>query len=300
MQVLVGVAPARLAAPTRRSREPASVADQDHQRVAAQALEWQTFGGQAIFLEMGAATKRADENRMYELVGQMASVGEQIALARAAGVEVALWREVRDATEPDAEHEMSMRAMAEAQCLFVIGTGHALANVAVRALCLDRKLRAELAKKFAGRGASPTFEPFSERPRDWVSMNRESSRRIRAVAKASGAQEIMKLIEPVAAVGLGKAWCKLVARRGEDFHRWRPQTHGIEGVPRRSPWKRDGEARVLALGHRTYTDAVGRADETANLADDVMLMLAVSMEAFMSRWSDASTRLAGAGFEPAH
>jgi len=45
---------------------------------------------------MGAATRGVDEGRLYALAGQMAGVGEQLALAYAAAVEVALWQ---DATE---------------------------------------------------------------------------------------------------------------------------------------------------------------------------------------------------------
>ena len=190
-----------------------------------------------------------------------------------------------------------MRAMAEAQSLFVIGTGHGLANLTVRALCLDRKLRADLIKRFTHIGSSPNFGPFSEKPVDWLSMNAKTCKKIRAVAKASAAQEVIKLVEPVATLGKGQPWRNLVDRRGEDFHRWRPQSHGIEGVPRTSPWKQKDKSQVLKLGHSPYEETAKRADETARVATEAMLELARSMEAFMDRWPAASGHLGGPRFK---
>ena len=149
---LVGMAPRRLAVGTRRRRPPRSVANEEHERVARQALEWQQTAGHAVFWEVGATAQGSDEGRAYALAGQIASAGEQLALAHAAAVEVALWREFREKTDPDAEYEMCMRGMAEAQCLFVIGTGHALANVAVRALAISQALRLELTKRAGASG----------------------------------------------------------------------------------------------------------------------------------------------------
>lgn len=220
-----------------------------------------------------------------------------MALALAGAVEVALWQELRSKGEPGVSHEMSMRGMAEAQCLFVMGAGHAIANVAVRTLALDPSLRGELTKRFRRRKASPTFEPFSMGREDWISLNTEACRSIRAAAQQYGAQEVQRLIEPVAAFGTGDSWRNLVKRRGEDFHRWRPQTHGVEGVPRTSPWERQGRTRVLGLGHPTYEDAHGLADATARLASQAMIDLATSMRAFREHWPAARGRLGGPKFK---
>ena len=97
-----------------------SVSDERHEHVAAEAFRWQQTAGEATFWEAASASQSGNA---YALAGQMASAGEQVGLAHAAGVEVALWRESREKRPFDAAHEMSMRAMAEAQLLFVIGTG---------------------------------------------------------------------------------------------------------------------------------------------------------------------------------
>jgi hypothetical protein len=150
---------------------PASVDDEAHRFVVHQALEWQQVAGSASFWEMAAIT--AVEGMAYALAGQIGAAGEQLALAYAAGVAVALWRERRRQLEPaDVETEMCMRAMAEGQTLFVTGTGHAFANVGLRSLTMDEGLRALLIEKYRRRdGSAPTFDPFSTDVRNWLSLN---------------------------------------------------------------------------------------------------------------------------------
>jgi hypothetical protein len=227
----------------------------------------------------------------------MASAGEQLGLAHAAAVEVALWREVRESAAPDPADEMCMRAMAEAQCLFVMGTGHALANLAVRALAHDRTLREELCRKLRRGRSRPTFDPFSQNRADWVSLNAETCNAVRAVAQASGAKGAVRLVEPVVDFGTGQAWKALQERRGEDFHRWRPQSHGVEGVPQTSPWQRGDRSRSLSISHPLYDETQGLADETARVASEAMLELARSMAAFMQAWPSAAVCLGGPKFK---
>lgn len=293
----MALAPLRLAFDPERRRLPESATDEEHRYVLRQALDWQQAATHAVFWEMGAAVSEEDEGRVYALAGQMASAGEQLTLANAAGVEVALWREARSTASPDPEQEMCTRAMAEAQCLFVIGTGHALANVAVRALALDLTMRDELSTRLRPRGTTPAFAPFSRDRHDWVSMNADTCKAVRAVAQSSGVADVIALVEPVVAVGLSTNWAMLSERRGEDFHRWRPQTHGLQGVPRTTPWKRSGNTRVLSLGHPAYEEAQGLADETADAAATVMADLARAMEAFMNDWPRASGDLGGPTFQ---
>jgi hypothetical protein len=218
--------------------------DEGHQRVVDQAVVRQTKSSDAVFWELAGEGPGKEEGRRYALAGQMASAGEQLGLAYAAGAEVALWREWQTKASNHAEGELPMRAVAEAQCLFVIGTGHAVVNVAARALALDSALRAELIKRFKS-----DFDPFSQEPNDWPSLNKEACKKIRAVARSSAAEELAELVDPVVTFGLGRTWQALVVRRGVDFHRWRPQTHGVEGVPQKSPVEARGRNR--SSRHRT-------------------------------------------------
>ncbi len=296
-RVLVGLVPMGLAVPGDRDGLPRSVADDPHERLAELALEMQQAAGHAEFWEMGAAGRGGTaDGSVYALAGQMASVGEQIALAHAAAVEVALWRDHRETAEDDAADEMRMRAMAEAQCLFVVGAGHASANLAVRALAVNAALRRKLISEFTRGRSVPTFAPFSEAPRDWVSLSGATCRKLQAVAQSAGHDEVAQLVEAVAEFGLSPSWRALTERRGKDFHRWRPQTYGIEGVSHASPWTIGPKSRSLSVSRRSYEEAKGLADETARLATEAMLKLAAAMRAFMDRWLTASPHLGGPKF----
>lgn len=285
------VVPARLArAPIREL--PSAVSDEAHKRVRDQALSWQQVGGHATFWEMAA--QEANEGYAYALAGQMASAGEQLALAYAAGVEVALWQEDHQGPYgPEVAREMGVRAMAEAQSLFVIGTGHALVNVAVRALSLRQDLKAQLIATFFSGNVVGTFDPFSSERSDWLSMNKLTCTKLRKIAKGSNSQDIIDLIVPVTGYGLGRAWNELIERRGKDFHRWRPQTHGLQGVPLRSPWRHDATSRSLGIGTPSYEDAKGLAAEVGRVAGEAMLELAGAMESFYGAWPAASNLLGG-------
>lgn len=58
----------------------------------------------------------------------------------------------------------------------------------------------------------------------------------------------------------------------------------------------DGSESGLNLGHPTYDEARGLADETARLASEAMMDLALSMEAFMEGWPVGSGHLGGPKF----
>jgi len=177
-----------------------------------------------------------------------------------------------------------MRAMAEAQCLFVMGAGHSFANVAVREIALDSKRRKALVEKLSI-SSKQTFAPFSNERWDYVSMNCKTCTAIEEVASEMGGSYLEEVIEPVVEFGMGKAWAKLDERRGEDFHRWRLQSDGIAGVPRRTPWSVKNGVGTLGIGSQSYDDARGLADEVSHVATEAMLELARAMEKFMNLWN---------------
>ena len=94
---------------------------------------------------------------------------------------------------------MTIRANAEGQSLFVLGAGHGLANVCVRALALSPPLRSDLSKRFTGGQSS--FPPYSNERKDWVPLNEQTARHVRDVAAASGAADVMAFAEPIAELG---------------------------------------------------------------------------------------------------
>ncbi len=302
IETLSGLIPGRLVAAEHPLPLPAPVADERHETVRQQALFWQALSQDAWFWEM--VSTAPVEGTAHALAGQMAAAGEQLALAYSAGVEVALWQAEPETGGFDVAREMSTRAMAEAQSLFVIGASHAFANIAVRALTLRDDLKSRLVEECARAGQVPTFDPFSEQQEDWLSLNKDTCTRLRKVAAASGSQNIAALMEPVVSYQRSQDWRVLFGRRGTDFHRWRPQTHGVAGVAKKTPWQhtppRDGGPgeRVLPLGQPVYEEARGLAADVAQVATDGMLALADAMERFLEAWMKASYELGGPEYKP--
>lgn len=293
---LIAVVPMRLASAPHRALPPRA-ASEEFEAVAQQALAWQETASMASYWEMGSRGNADPNNagRVYAFAGQIAAAGEQLALAHGAAVEVAIWEEVRAGSKLDASYEMSMRALAEAQCLFVIGTGHALINVVARALAMKAELRDRLGHAFVRDGHNPTFEAFSNDRNDWLSLNRSTCSRLDKAA-ADQPKEVTAMISPMVAFVTGTAWKTIVERRGQDFHRWRPQSDGIEGVPRSNPWQQVPGGRSLNSSVGPYTDGTGLADEVAEIANAAMFKLAATMCATRGAWPAASGHLGGPKF----
>ena len=72
-----------------------------------------------------------------------------------------------------------------------------------------------------------------------------------------------------------------------------PQTHGIQGLPRKSPWQHAAGERVLQMGQPPYEEARGLAAEVAQVATTGMLALATAMEDVFAAWVVASAELGG-------
>lgn len=296
---VVAVVTPRIAVPGTAEKLPSTVDDSRHRSVATQALEWQQLGASALIWELAATVQGAEEARAYSLAGQIAAVGEQLGLAYGAGVEVALWQEIRvSQPEPRPEYEMGLRAMAETQSYFTMGSGHGLANVALYSLAMQPPLLAALQVAFRRRTTPPPFPPISNDRADWIYMNRRDVLRLQQVAHGFGSREAEELIEVVVDFADSDAWKDLVERRGEDFHRWRPQSHGLVGVAKASPWRHDQGTRALGIGPMSnYTETQGLADEVAATADRAMLRLAEGMDDYLKRFVAASPHLRGPRFK---
>jgi hypothetical protein len=122
-----------------------------------------------------------ERGRSSELAGLLAGSGEQFALALAALAEAELWSLYRRANPPDLEsdegrvldagQEMAQRAMAELASYYLLGVGHAMANVTARTLALDTTRHPQLLDSLGS-----WFPVGSEESRDWLSLNRDTIR----------------------------------------------------------------------------------------------------------------------------
>jgi hypothetical protein len=261
------------------------------QKVSA---DWQTFGWKADFWEIGLVP-RVQPGRAHELVGLIAGGGEQFGLSLAALVEAELWSAYRQEKPVEglglteskgrivsAAQEMAHRAMAELAMHYLLATGHTLANVTVRALALDSRLHSTLLDALGG------WCPVgSSDPEDWLSMNKETIRGLRRIARKAGSPALEALTEPPTALVLSPAWQELDQLRGAHYHRRRPQSAGMSGVSLANPWRFSNGSMSIGGGGDDYTDGDGLAQDTTDLARRVLAELTTAMESMLERVDEA-------------
>jgi hypothetical protein len=235
----------------------------------------------ADFWEAGMAPA-VERGRSSELAGLLAGSGEQFALALAALAEAELWSRHRRANPPDldsdegrvlgAGQEMAQRAMAELASYYLLGVGHAVANVTARTLALDTTRHPQLLDALGS-----WFPVGSEESRDWLSINQDTVRRLRRLGK-TGSAAIQIICEPATAILQAPEWQELSRLRGAHYHRRRPQSAGVMGVPLASPWTfGDGVAR-MGLGASQYTDGDNLALRTTDLARRLSIVVASALD----------------------
>ena len=232
------------------------------------AADLQMTSLQAHFWEAGLAPA-VERGRSSELAGLLAGSGEQFALALAALAEAELWSLNRRTNPPDldsdegrvleAGKEMAQRAMAELAGYYLLGVGHTVANVTGRTLTLDTTRHPQLLDILGS-----WFPVGSDEPRDWLLLNRDTVRPLRRLARA-GSPAIQVITEPARKLLQPSEWQELSRLRGAHYHRRRPQSAGVMGVPLVNPWSfGDGVAR-MSLGASQYTDGDKLALSTTDL-----------------------------------
>lgn len=228
--------------------------------------------------EMHATAHGMDQDRVAELLGCMDSTSERFGLALAAGNEVAIWQHVRDGAPQDrwahGQIEMSQRAMAELFGYYLLGTGHMLASIVLRSLALERALRPVLLDLL---GASCVVHSVAGP--DWPSLNVDTCRKLRKVARNSGHPALHALVGPITTIVQSQAWTKLDELRGEDYHRRRPSSAPLDGAPLGSAWRLgpDGRTRSLMIGTSRPTDNDQRATEMSTVMFGVEALLLATL-----------------------
>lgn len=259
----------------------------DHMRSALKlSLEWQQIGAYAEFWEAAGA----EENRLYELAGCRAGIGEQVGLACTAERDYLGWGRITLEGAEAVEAEMARRALAEVVGHYVLGAGHGLFNLAARTVALDQTLKGELRSKLG-----TDFPPLSEQRRDWPQATRAAT--LQQVARSSAIPEIQIVADPVVTLVTSDEWERLNDARGSDFHRWRVQTDGIAGVAKQPPWTKGDGVRSLEIGAKRPLgeDAQAKlAEKTLDIAVAARHELVKAAASFGRAFADAvgaTTRL---------
>jgi hypothetical protein len=274
--------PGRLAADTDGETVRAVLKRRRWDQKSEVAKAWHVTRSEAQWQELGAVDCGIERNRIFELLGCMSSISERFGLAIAAGNEVALWEQRRAQLGSDrgdqAAHEMCQRAMGEHFAYYLLGTGHGLAAVVLRTLALDDVLRPRLLDVL---GASCVID--SGDPLDWPALNTDTCRKLRRVARDSTRPAMQAVVEPITTITQSSLWGELDAIRGEAYHRRRPQTSLVDGVPLGSAWRfGPNGAATLALGTARPTERDDYTAKTIEVMHQVEQVLVEQLPALLT------------------
>jgi hypothetical protein len=248
--------------------------------VQATALEWQTAGVQAQWLEIHGVLKGAGEGRVSELVGRAAAAGEQLGLAWTLDQELQRWYAAAD------DHpglSMAARALAEMCGYYVLSAAHGLGNITVRTLAVNEASAKELDQR---RPRAQGFPPFSERREAWPPFTRALAMDARAAGRATGEPSVNALCDVLVNLVEDARWNDMERQRHDDYHRWRVQ--GLPGgtVPRRSLWDRPSAGSMRLSGGGNFYEPVDHR-ALATIAGDALDALGDAMARWDALWPAA-------------
>lgn len=203
-------------------------------------------------------------------------------MALAALAEAELWSCHRRSNPPDLEsdegrvldagQEMAQRAMAELASYYLLSVGHTAANVTARTLALDTARHPQLLDTLGS-----WFPVGSEESRDWLSLNQDTFRSLRRLAK-TGPAAIGEIAVPATTLLQSPEWQELSRLRGAHYHRRRPQSAGVMGVPLANPWTFGDGVAWMGLGASQYTDGDKLAMSITDLARRLSSVVASTLD----------------------
>jgi hypothetical protein len=210
--------------------------------IAATSQRWQQMGPKAKFSEGHGPINGLPDGRVLEVVGHMAALGEQLGLALTCSRDAHRWL-TEKATSIG--RPLGARALAEMTGYYVLSASHGLANITLRALLIGKPTRPLVEAAFP---AAKGFPPFSEERDAWKSLSPFVVTKLSDVADQAGVPAAVDLVAVLSTLSGDSRWEALDARRGVDFHRWRPQSI-TGGVAAKNPWtaQPDG-SRTMSVG----------------------------------------------------
>lgn len=199
---------------------------------------------------------------LREALGLIGSVHESLIIASGCEVELECHRQVADA-DPAAgtAMEMARRFFAIAEGNEVLGVGHRLINAVVRAFSVDPALRPVLATEM--RSWADQYQPFDPDRASWLSLNTQTRSKVTKVAATSRHRAIHLLAAELERLEQSHEWQDLSERRGEVFHRSRPESSNVTGVDMGTGYHRtlyDAEGRHVGYSYRTSLNRYADGD----------------------------------------
>lgn len=263
---------------------PATDASVRDKRIIETAQEWQKMSVWAHMVEIHGMTHGIPEGRLTETIGRMAATGEQLGLASTCSRDARRWLAQPSDT---ISGPIAARSLAEITGYYTLSSGHGLANITLRTLLLDVSAAASLNAKYK---EAAGFPPFTDDRAAWRPLSHQLVEALRNAAQVVQQPTVSSLVGVLADLVTDPRWIALEARRGADFHRWRPQSIA-GGVPQKSPWSQ------LPHGQRSMTVGISNGfvppdhEALVTEADDALDALTAAMDEWMALFPSATRDL---------
>ncbi|MEU0075571.1 hypothetical protein ABZ027_39510 [Streptomyces sp. NPDC006332] len=250
-------------APPSGAGDEAAAAIDLREDVEAIAMRWQAFSSRGALAgwaseeslrQAGVPDYGPLINRVVEIHGLMGSIGEQLALARAAELDAQRHRLGAAIVDPQQaavlEHSrrMAVRALCEMSTHFVLGAAHGLANLVLRTVLCHSAAACEVnqAKRLK---KAQGFPPGTDLKDAWLTFSPTGdvwSTLLPAVAATSGLTSLQDLVARLRLLQTDPRFVALEQRRGMDYHRHRPQSLDHTS-PRAGLWSYDAVHKVSTM-----------------------------------------------------
>lgn len=175
--------------------------------------------------------------RLREMFGLAGSIGESLTVAAACEVEIELLRR-----EDDHRTEIGQRFFSIAESQELVGVGHRLLNMVVRAMTCHPGLQAHVRSNERLKGPA-NHEPFSHDRSAWLALNKAATGELDAVVRFTSHRSIRRLAAELAVLVRSSEWEQLEETRGVVFHRSRPESSIVTGIDGKAGYGRE------LLGH---------------------------------------------------
>jgi hypothetical protein len=235
----------------------------------------------ADYLSVGnISSMRLADNPWREVLGLAGSIGESLVLAAGCEIEVEYHRRARLCGDLAQGMIIGQRFFSEAEGQKVLGVGHRLGNLVLRAVAIDRTIRVGLADDDAFLRWRDAHEPFSDERDTWIALNRDWARRLARLVKESPHGSIRRLVSAVVTLQRSTEWRNLDHSRGQRFHRWRAESSVVSGVDRTSGNIRELVSNGVVIGQAVGTDRTryatgdGLEESEAQIARSALLRVA--------------------------
>lgn len=265
-----------------------------HVDLSDEAVKWQSIPFSAKYSAFAASIpsnktrgKRIldvdGSNRLIELLGLMGSIGEQAALARAAHMDAQRIAQTAERRASREHQDLILRAVSETAGHFVLGAGHSLSNLVLRALMFNPAAADELNVKFPYAGG---FKPNVDEKHGWVSLNHDTVKLYARASRLTANDGMLKMVASLREFEIGSGFRDLEVRRGMDFHRRRPQSVA-HNAPRGGGFEVNPEGGyVMAIG-RAKVDPDADADLVFGVVSRSLEPLRLAMVGISSSVGDA-------------